>query len=86
MPTILVANVGSTSFKYKLFQGDRVHAHGRIERIGETSSPQTHVVGDRPITSTDGLPTYADAVRTAIDHLTTPETGPVADLNGLDAI
>jgi len=86
MPTILVANVGSTSFKYKLFQGDRVHAHGRIERIGETSSPQTHVVGDRTITSTDGLPTYADAVRTAIDHLTTPETGPVADLNGLDAI
>ena len=32
---ILVANIGSTSFKYRLFRGSDVVAQGRIERIGQ---------------------------------------------------
>ena len=34
---ILIANIGSTSFKYRLFDmsGPAVLAHGRIERIGQ---------------------------------------------------
>lgn len=35
-PNILVANIGSTSFKYRLFRGTDVVAQGRIERIGQT--------------------------------------------------
>jgi acetate kinase len=37
---ILIANIGSTSFKYRLFDmsGPRVLAHGRIERIGQPGS------------------------------------------------
>jgi acetate kinase len=35
---ILVANIGSTSFKYRLFLGSEVLAHGRIERIGQPGS------------------------------------------------
>ena len=32
---ILVANIGSTSFKYRLFRSGEVSAQGRIERIGQ---------------------------------------------------
>ena len=34
---LLIANIGSTSFKYRLFDmsGPRVLAHGRVERIGQ---------------------------------------------------
>ena len=38
--TILVANIGSTSFKYRLYgMPDTVLAQGRIERIGEAACP-----------------------------------------------
>ena len=38
---ILVANVGSTSFKYKLFDmtDETVLAEGRLERIGDARCP-----------------------------------------------
>ncbi|HYO81201.1 MAG TPA: hypothetical protein VES20_07360, partial [Bryobacteraceae bacterium] len=35
---ILVANIGSTSFKYQLFQDGTPAARGRIERIGQAGS------------------------------------------------
>ena len=38
---VLVANLGSTSFKYKLFDrsaGEAVLAEGAAERIGQTQS------------------------------------------------
>ena len=45
---ILVANLGSTSFKYSLYDMDdeRLMARGRVERIGEASSPCQIVIGD----------------------------------------
>jgi acetate kinase len=36
---VLVLNCGSSSVKYRLFDGDRTLARGLIERIGEASSP-----------------------------------------------
>ena len=49
---ILVANVGSTSFKYRLFEIDSetVLGEGKIEKVGSTSSPVFHrSTGKEPI-------------------------------------
>ena len=45
---ILVANIGSTSFKFRLFEmpSERVLAKGGIERIGSAESPYALAVGD----------------------------------------
>ena len=45
---ILVANLGSTSFKYSLYDMDdeRLLANGRVERIGDEFSPCQIVIGD----------------------------------------
>lgn len=45
---ILVANIGSTSFKFRLFEmpSERVLAKGGIERIGSAESPYSITVGD----------------------------------------
>ncbi len=45
---ILVANIGSTSFKFRLFEmpSERVLARGGIERIGSAESPYSIAVGD----------------------------------------
>src|SRR5512142_3286441 len=56
---VLVANIGSTSFKYKLFEiPSAVIAQGRIERIGEVACPNyaaaiERCMGDidRPLTA-----------------------------------
>ena len=47
---ILVANIGSTSFKFRLFEmpSERVLARGGIERIGSAESPYFVTVGDGP--------------------------------------
>jgi len=45
---ILVANIGSTSFKFRLFEmpSERVLAKGGVERIGSEDCPYTITVGD----------------------------------------
>jgi acetate kinase len=86
MPTILVANVGSTSFKYKLYADDHVLAHGRIERIGDGASPQEHQIGTHRVQSSDALASYVDAIRVTVGHLTHPRTGVLPHLRCLDAI
>ena len=47
---ILVANIGSTSFKFRLFEmpSERVLARGGIERIGSSDCPFTMTAGDGP--------------------------------------
>ena len=47
---ILVANIGSTSFKFRLFEmpSERVLAKGGIERIGSTEAPYKFQIGDGP--------------------------------------
>ncbi len=87
---ILVANLGSTSFKYRLFDvsdpAEPVLARGAIERIG---SPSARVIVksqrgeremNRPITD------HGDAVQLCLDQLTDPEIGVLADASDVSAI
>jgi acetate kinase len=87
---ILVANLGSTSFKYRLFDlGDPaqpVLARGAIERIG---APSGKVV----IKSTRGeremerkIADHGDAVQLCLDQLTDPEIGVLDDAADVSAI
>jgi acetate kinase len=70
--SILIANIGSTSFKYRLFANDggQVLGDGRVERIGQPGS---------------ACPDYDTAIQGAIAHLTRPG-GPLASLADLAAI
>ncbi len=63
---ILVANIGSTSFKFRLFEmpSERVLAKGGIERIGSKDCPFTVTVGDAPASKgTRDFPDHAAAIQ-----------------------
>ena len=74
---ILVANLGSTSFKYSLYDMDdeRLMARGRVERIGEASSPCQIVIGDFKKEENVSAPDHGVAVRECLRQLTDPEPG-----------
>jgi acetate kinase len=85
---ILVANLGSTSFKYRLFDmaGERVLARGGVERIG---SPQSHcfVEADgRREESTVVAGDHAVAVRLCLEQLADPIRRCLQDPSELAAI
>ncbi len=87
---VLVANLGSTSFKYRLFDMDDpaepVLARGAIERIG---SPNAKVVTKSPKGEREQVGPIADhgeAVRLCLDQLTDPEIGVLADASEVSAI
>jgi len=48
---ILVANIGTTSFKFRLYEmpSERVLAQGLVERIGGAESPFKFQIGDEPV-------------------------------------
>ena len=85
---ILVANLGSTSFKYRLFDmtGDWQLARGGIERIGAEVSPCFVEIGDHREELTTPVPDHAAAVRKCLDQLTAPETGCLQDASEVAAI
>jgi acetate kinase len=69
---ILVANLGSTSFKYRLFDmdGERVLARGGVERIGAAESRSfVEAAGERTET-TLAVTDHAVAVRLCLQQLT----------------
>lgn len=74
---ILVANLGSTSFKYSLFDMDdeSLLARGKVERIGESSSPCTATIGEYTSKVETPIPDHAVAVRQCLAQLTDPEHG-----------
>jgi acetate kinase len=87
---ILVANLGSTSFKYRLFDlsdpAEPVLARGSIERIG---SPKSRVVmkssrGERELACP--VPDHGEAVRLCLDQLIDPEVGVLGDAAEVSAI
>ena len=87
---ILVANLGSTSFKYRLFDmadpAEPVLARGAIERIG---SPNAKVVTKSPRGERELVGPIADhgeAVRLCLDQLADPEIGVLADASEVSAI
>lgn len=85
---ILVANLGSTSFKYRLFDmdGPRQLARGGIERIGAAESPCAVEIGDFREQLTAAIPDHAVAVRKCLEQLTDPQTGCLQDAGEVSAI
>jgi acetate kinase len=85
---ILVANLGSTSFKYSLFDmdGEKVLAKGRVERIGDASSPCSVEIGGVKRELTTSVPDHAVAVRQCLAQLTEPGFGPIKDASEVSAI
>ncbi|MCS7046506.1 MAG: acetate/propionate family kinase [Gemmataceae bacterium] len=69
---ILVANLGSTSFKYRLFDmtDERVLARGGVERIGAAASTCFVEVGGQRDEQTIAAPDHAAAVRWCLRQLT----------------
>lgn len=85
---ILVANLGSTSFKYRLFDmdGEQQLARGGIERIGAAESPCAVEIGDFREELTAVIPDHAVAVRKCLEQLTHPVTGCLRDAGEVAAI
>jgi acetate kinase len=85
---ILVANLGSTSFKYRLFDmaGERLLARGGIERIGSPRSPCfVEAGGAREETAVEARD-HAAAVRLCLAQLADPQRRCLRDASELAAI
>ena len=74
---ILVANLGSTSFKYRLLNmaDESQLARGGIERIGSEQSRCTVEIGESQQEQMLCVPDHAEAVRRCLAQLTDPESG-----------
>lgn len=85
---ILVANLGSTSFKYRLFDmaDERQLARGGIERIGSAESCCFAEIGGVRRELKACVPDHAEAVRLALTQLTDPEFGCLKDAGEVSAI
>ncbi|MDR0522693.1 MAG: acetate/propionate family kinase [Planctomycetaceae bacterium] len=85
---ILVANLGSTSFKYSLFDmnGEKLLARGKVERIGEAESPCTAEVNGVKLEETVCVPDHSVAVRECLAQLTKKDFGPIRDASEVAAI
>ncbi len=85
---ILVANLGSTSFKYRLFDmtDQRCLARGAVDRIGEPQSSCTVEIGDWSDEKTQSVPDHGVAVAACLQQLTDPEHGAIVDAGEVAAI
>lgn len=85
---ILVANLGSTSFKYRLFDmtDERQLARGGIDRIGAAESSCFVEIGEHREEVTATVPDHAVAVRQCLEQLTAAETGCLKDASEVAAI
>jgi acetate kinase len=74
---ILVANLGSTSFKYRLFdmRDERQIARGGAERIGSAESRCFVEIGGARREATAHLPDHAAALRLCLEQLTDSTAG-----------
>ncbi len=85
---ILVANLGSTSFKYRLYDmsDERQLARGGTERIGSTESRSYVEIGGVRRELVSHVPDHAVAVRRCLDQLTDRENGCLQDAAEVAAI
>jgi acetate kinase len=87
---VLVANLGSTSFKYRLFDmsdpSEPLLARGGIERIGSTTAKVVvkSERGERELVSS--IADHGEAVRLCLDQLTDPVIGVLSDAAEVSAI
>jgi acetate kinase len=86
---ILVANLGSTSFKYRLFELDnsaeRQIARGGIDRIGQPESRCVVEIGTAKSEAKANVPDHAAALRMCLDQLT-GEGGCIGDVSEVAGI
>ena len=85
---ILVANLGSTSFKYRLFDMDSQCqlARGGIERIGSPESRCTVQIGGHKQDSTVKVADHVEAVHLCLAQLTDRAHGCLRDASEVSAI
>jgi len=86
---VLVANLGSTSFKYRLYDmgSETQLARGGIDRIGENADSNCVAeVGAHTSREAKRIPDHAAAVRMCLDQLTHPETGCLKSVDEVAAI
>jgi acetate kinase len=85
---VLICNIGSTSLKYQLFSmpEETVLAKGRMERVGSQRSPLQHWTADGAVEKETPIPTYRDAVQTALSLLTDAELGCLQQLNEISGV
>ena len=85
---VLVANLGSTSFKYRLFDmsDERCLARGAVERIGDASSPCRVEIGEWKDERVEAVPDHGVAVAACLKQLTDPEHGVLDDASQVAAI
>lgn len=85
---ILVANLGSTSFKYRLFDmaNETQLARGGIDRIGSPESACFVEIGSTRQEINGEIPDHAVAVRRCLDQLTDPAHGCLAEASEVAAI
>src|SRR3954469_17628322 len=85
---ILVANLGSTSFKYRLFDmaDESCLARGGVERIGSSESPCFVEIGGKKTELKAHVPDHAAAVRQCLAQLTDPKTGCLKNASDIAAI
>jgi acetate kinase len=87
---VLVANLGSTSFKYRLFDlddpADPVLARGAIERIGSSTAKVVikSTRGERELVCP--IADHGEAVQLCLEQLTGPETGVLRGAGEISAI
>ncbi len=90
---ILVANLGSTSFKYRLYElgeaGGGVEtllARGSVERIGSDQAKITTKLPAGDVEEVRPVLDHADAVKSCLDALTDPTSGVLQDASEVAAI
>lgn len=85
---VLVANLGSTSFKYRLFDlpSEKQLAKGGIDRIGQPESICQVEIGDHKATQNLSVPDHAAATRICLEQLTDPQSGCLKSVADVAAI
>ena len=85
---VLVANLGSTSFKYRLFDlpAETQLARGGIDRIGQSQSACFVEIGGHREEVALNVPDHAAAVRICLAHLMHPGWGCLKSVSEVSAI
>ena len=84
---VLVSNIGSTSFKFRLFDmadGEREIASGGADRIGHTGGKLKLVIGGETSASECDFADHGACIQTVLAELIT--AGALADAKDLDAV
>ena len=89
---ILVANLGSTSFKYRLYDlaeaggAETLLARGAVERIGSATARVTTKLPTGDVEEVRPVLDHGDAVRSCLEALTDPTQGVLQDTGEVAAI